>query len=428
MKTKDFVFDSLENVAASGNYLTATFYVRLNAGEDILSRAASLAVGQTIGTWTEVPGVTREMLEQHLGRVVAVYDTPPVEVTGDLPADKRSFIVQIAFPEVNFGAQFPLLLTTILGNDVSTSAQIKLLDVQVSAELARSFGGPRFGIEGIRRLTGVYDRPLILNVIKPCTGFPPQAAAPWFEESARAGSDVIKDDELLSNPSFNQLNERVKIFHEIAVRVYEETGRRPLYCANITDRSDRMVENARRAVELGADLVMVASISSGLGALQTVAGMEDCNVPILAHFAGFAMMTESQTSGICSPLLLGKFNRLAGADAISFPSPYSAYPLLREKYLRMAQFMTMPLYDVKPALPVPGGGIHPATAAKIYADVGKDTMLTVGGAIQGHPGGASAGLKALHAALQAAMDHTPLEKKALDVPELKVALELWDKA
>ena len=90
---------------------------RLTPGADLIDKAASFAVGQTVGTWTEVPGITREMLERHMARIVAVYDLPPVELAAGTcprrPAQRS--LVQIAFPEANFGAQFPMLLTTLLG-------------------------------------------------------------------------------------------------------------------------------------------------------------------------------------------------------------------------------------------------------------------------------------------------------------------------
>lgn len=424
MNLREYAFAYPESVTPD-HYLLATYYMDTSREDDILEKASTLAIGQTIGTWTAVPGITAEMLTHHMGRVVSIFDAPPVELKGDLPAERRAFILQIAFPEANFGPQLPMLLTTLLGNDVSTSAQVKLLDFQISPELAAGFGGPRFGIEGIRKLTGVARRPLILNVLKPCTGFPPEAGVKWFEESARGGSDVIKDDELLSNPSFNNLSARIKLYHQAALRVYEETGHRTLYCANITGRADQMIENARRAVELGADMLMINAITAGLGVLQTIAQMPEIEAPIFTHFAGVATMTEAPRSGLSSPLLLGKILRLAGADAASYSSIYSVYPLLKEKFIRTAQYMRLPLYNLKPTLPVPGGGIHPASAVSIIEDLGLDIMLTVGGAIQGHPGGSTAGAKAMLAALEAVAEGVPLHEKARQVAELQTAIDLW---
>jgi 2,3-diketo-5-methylthiopentyl-1-phosphate enolase len=239
--------------------------------------------------------------------------------------------------------------------------------------------------------------------------------------------DIIKDDELLGNPSFNPLRERVAAYRRAADQVYGETGHRAVYCANITDRPDRIVENARRAQELGAGLVMLNAISVGLGMVQALAEDAQFTLPILTHYAGAGALTESPCSGISSPLLLGKLCRLAGADAGMFSSIYSSYPLLRDKYLRTAQMQRMPLYHLKPTLPVVGGGIHPATAARIVEDMGFDVMLAVGGAIQGHPDGTDAGARAMRQAIEAVTSGVPLAEKARECPELRKALEVWNK-
>lgn len=59
------------------DYLVATYYCEFPQDIDIVAKAASFAVGQTIGTWVPVPGVTDEMREKHMGRVVNIYDAPP---------------------------------------------------------------------------------------------------------------------------------------------------------------------------------------------------------------------------------------------------------------------------------------------------------------------------------------------------------------
>ncbi len=410
---------------AGRDYLLATYYLEMEADGDPLKKAAAIAIGQSVGTWTAVPGLTAEMLAAHMGRVVALYDVPPVELRFNLPPDKRRLIVQIAFPEVNFGPQFPMLLTALLGNDVSTSAQMKLLDLHFSPELAAGFGGPRFGVAGLRALLGVPERPLILNIIKPNTGFTPHAGAEMFAAAARGGVDIIKDDELLGSPPFNPAWERAAAYRAAAERVYQETGHRALVCINITDRPDRTLENGRRAVEAGADVVMVNAVSSGLGMVQAVASAPAINVPILTHYAGASSLTEGAASGMSSPLLLGKLMRLCGSDATSFNSPYSAYPLLRENYLRAAQLMRLPCYDIRPSLPVPGGGIHPATAVQVIRDLGNDVLLAVGGAIQGHPDGPAAGGRAMRQAVDAALAGVPLTEQALEHAELRRALERW---
>jgi 2,3-diketo-5-methylthiopentyl-1-phosphate enolase len=414
-----------EDLAGKG-YVIATYYLEAEPAVDIVAKAASFAVGQSVGTWLPVPGITCEMQEQHTGRVVAIYDVPPLELAPDPPlSGRRSFFVQIAFPEVNFGSQIPMLLTTLLGNDVSTATQLKLVDLALSPTFVTGFGGPKFGIAGLRAALGIPRRPILLNMIKPCTGYGPEVGARFFAESARGGVDIIKDDELLGNTAFSPMLERVRAYTAAAEQVYQETGHRAVYCPNITDRPERMLENARRAQELGACMVMINGIAAGLGMVQAVAEDPSVTVPILSHYAGTGTLTENPRAGISSPLLLGKLSRLAGADSAALGSIYSSYPLLRDKYLRIVHFQTMPLYDLKPTLPCVGGGIHPANTPRIVADVGLDVMLGVGGAIQGHPGGAVAGGRAMRQAIDAAVEGMPLAEKAREHPELQVALDLW---
>ena len=79
------------------DYLLATYYIEMPAEADILAKAASYAVGQTIGTWVEVPGVTAEMRDRHLGRVVKVLEAPPVDL-GTQAGETSGYFMQIALP------------------------------------------------------------------------------------------------------------------------------------------------------------------------------------------------------------------------------------------------------------------------------------------------------------------------------------------
>ena len=52
-------------------------------------------------------------------------------------------------------------------------------------------------------------------------------------------------------------------------------------------------------------------------------------------------------------------------------------------------------------------------------------MLGVGGAIQGHPDGAAAGVRAMRQAVDAALAGVSAEDSAKEHSELAIALELW---
>ena len=411
---------SLGEALRGQDYLLATYYLEFPSDTDVMARAAGFAVGQTIGTWVEVPGVTAEMRDRHLGRVVRLLEAPPVDLATQT-GETSGYFLQIALPTVNFGPSIPMLLTTTLGNDSSTSVQAKLVDLELPDSLAEALVGPRFGIEGVREMVGVRDRPLLLNMIKPCTGLSPEAGAEIFYQTALGGVDLIKDDELLGNPPFSPVVDRVKAYTAAAERARDVTGRDVVYIVNVTDRPDRLLDTARAAVDAGARAVMVTYATVGYGTVQALA--EVIGVPVFGHFAAAAPFFEGPGTGMSSPIAAGLLPRLAGADMGLALSPYSGYPLRRLQYIKIAQQLTLPRPHIAPTMPVVGGGVHPGTVETYVRDLGPDIILGAGGAVQGHPDGPAAGADAMRQAIDAVMAGRPVTDAAGEHPELARALD-----
>lgn len=403
------------------NYVLATYYIVLDKDVDVIKKAETMAIGQTIGTWVPVPGITDKMREKHMGKVVNIFDAPPYELYNQIEEDKRTYFIQIAYPTINFGSQFPMLLTTLLGNDASTSAQVKLVDLQLPKEFVAPFKGPKYGIEGLRKLAKVEDRPLVLNMIKPCTGLSPQKGAKIFYETALGGLDFIKDDELLGNPSFSPVEERVKAYNDAAKEAAKITGKEVIYICNVTDSADRIWETVDKALKAGAKALMLSFSVVGYSMFRAIS--EKVDVPVMGHYATSGAMNEGVNSGLSSHLSVGKFPRLAGADLVMMNTPYGGYPLTRQQYFKTYQQLVLPYYDIKPTMPICGGGVHPGMVPQFTKDFGLDIMLAAGGAVQGHPLGAAAGAKAMVLAAEAMSEGISLEEKAEQHEELRVALD-----
>lgn len=405
-------------------YVIGTYLVSYPKGLPVPKLAPALAIEQSTGTWVPVPGETPEVRRQHVAKVIGIYEIPDYEWMVPPEVEYRHYILQIAFPEVNFGPQIPMLLTTVVGN-ISMAGRLKLLDLCFPRRYVEGFQGPKFGIQGIRELLGVYDRPLLNNMIKPCTGYTPEVGVELFRAAALGGCDIIKDDELLANPSFNEVQARVKLYMEAERQVYEETGEHTLYTVNITDEVPKVFENARRAVELGCNAIMVNYLATGFPVLRALAEDPAINVPILAHMDVAGAFYASEWHGISSHLVLGKLPRLAGADIVVFPAPYGKAPVLPEKFQRVAQNLSFPFYHIRPTFPMPSGGITPKMVPQVIKDLGPDIVIGSGGGIHAHPHGPVAGARAFRQAIQAAMEGRPLEDAAREFPELRVALETW---
>jgi 2,3-diketo-5-methylthiopentyl-1-phosphate enolase len=380
--------------------VVATYLAEL-PGDRRQEAAEAFATGQSIGTWLPVPGISPEMRRRHGARVVEVGRTaPPAELGGELAGDLT--MMRVAFATENFGPQFPMLLTTLVGNDPSTSLSVRLVDLDLPETFAAAFPGPQAGIEGWRRTTGVRDRPLLLNMIKPCTGYSPSVGADLLEQPARGGADLIKDDELLADAPFNRVAERCRVYRERLERVARETGHRARYIANVTDRSCRLVDTARAAVDGGADALMVNALAVGLDPFQTLVEAR-LGLPILVHTATSDVITGAVSSGIGQALLFGKLLRWAGADSVFTTTPYARRPPSRAVYEKTLAWMFETSGTHLPTMPMLAGGVTAAMIGPLIRESGIDVILGVGGAIQGHPDGAEAGTRAIRARIDEAM-------------------------
>ncbi len=408
------------------HYVIVTYYVCAPPRYNVYKIAPAIAVEQSTGTWVAVPGETEEVRRTHVAKVTGIYEIPHYEF--ELPhVEERNYIVQIAFPVVNFGSQIPMLLTTVAGN-ISMGGKIKLMDLKFPRTYTEGFKGAKYGIEGIRKILDIPERPLVNNMIKPCTGFPPKVGAKLLYEVARGGADIIKDDELLADASFNTVEERVPLYMEAADRAEEETGEKTLFAVNVTDRIPKVLENADKAIELGTNCIMINYLTAGISVLRALAEDPSITVPILAHMDFAGTMYESHYSGIASPLILGKLPRLAGADIIVFPAPYGKAPYLKERYIQTAKTMTYPFHDIAPVFPMPSGGIAQPMVDEIIADLGYNVVIGAGGAIHAHPMGPAAGAKAFRQAIDAVMSGRSLEEAAEEYEELAQSIEASLKA
>ncbi len=406
------------------DYIIGTYTVTLTALLPLPKLAPMLAIEQSTGTWVPVPGETAEVRRQHIAKVIGVYELPDHEYGLPAGVQDRNWVIQMAFPEVNIGSQIPMMLSTVVGN-ISMAGQVKLVDIRFPKKYVDGFQGPKFGIDGVRKLLGVKKRPLLNNMIKPCTGYRLEVGAELFRQAALGGCDIIKDDELIADASFNRLLGRVKRYMQIEKQVFEETGEHTLYTVNITDSVPKVFENARKAVEAGVNGLMINYVAVGLPVMQALAEDPAINVPILGHMDVAGALYMSPYHGLSSHLVLGKLPRLAGADIVVIPAPYGKAPVILEKFDSVARNLTYPLYDIKPTWPMASGGITPSMVPKVLQELGQDIVIGSGGGIHAHPEGPIAGGKAFRQAIDATMKGISLQEYAKTHKELAASIKEW---
>ena len=410
------------------NHLIATYWAQMDKAWDASVMSQVIAIEQTTGTWTPVPGETPEIRAKHVAKVMGVYEAPYYEY--GVPADvtARQYVIQVAFPAANVEDQLPMMLTALVGN-ISLVPNLKLLDIRLPKATLDQFNGPRFGIDGWWKALGLQKgRPLLNNMIKPCSGYPLEVGAKLFREAALGGCDVIKDDELIANMRYNDAVKRVKAYMKIEKEVFEETGEHTLYTVNITDRLPRMFDLAKRCIDAGVNGMMVNYLAVGPEAMRALADDPNINVPILAHMDVAGAFFMSPYQGISSPIIFGKIARLCGADSIVLPFSMGGKAIyMHERFMNTTRNLIYPMGNLKPTMPMPSGGITPQNVQDIVNALGRDIMIGSGGGIHAHPQGPKAGARALRQAIDAAIKGIKLEEYAMEHEELGVALGVWGK-
>lgn len=371
--------------------------------------AGAVAAESSIGTWTELKTL-RPYMKRLMARVFRI--------------EGRN--ISIAYPiELFEPGNLPNLLSSIAGNIFGMAAvsRLRLQDVELPEALIESYPGPRYGIEGVRDLLGVEDRPLLGAIIKPKLGLESIDHARVAYEAWVGGCDVVKDDENLADQRFNPFEDRVVKTLEMRDRAEEESGERKAYLVNVTAEMEEMLRRAEYVEEHGGRYVMIDIITTGFAALQTMRKI-DLKVALHGHRAGHAAFTRSERHGI-SMGVVAKLARLAGIDQLHVGTAVGKMAEPKERVLENIKALKEPMARIRPALPVASGGIHPGLVPPLLEIFGLDLVIQAGGGIHGHPEGTEAGARAIRQAMEAVMRGIPLEEFAEEHPELAAALKRW---
>ena len=331
--------------------------------------------------------------------------------------------LRIAHPHGNFGPRLPSLLTALLGEGAFFTEGIpvvRLLDITYPASYLEGFEGPQFGVEGLRGRLGVADRPLLVAVIKPNIGLPPEPFAEIGFEAWRGGIDVAKDDEMLNDVPWCPFEERTRLLGAARREAEQVTGQPKLYLANVTDEVDRMRELHDIGLANGANALLVNVTAAGFSAARALRRHSD--LPLVGHFPVNAIFTRLPHFGVHTRVITA-LQRLAGCDAMVLPgfAPRMRTPL--DDVLASADGALGAMGPVRPALPILGGGSSARSVAGTHAAMGTcDYGMVAGRGVTSHPDGPAAGARSMRQAWEAAREGIPVEVAARGQPELAAAL------
>ncbi len=399
-----------------------------------LARAAEIMAGeQSSGTFVAVPGETPELKARSAARVEDLAPLGPVDAPS-LPGASwpegavfQRARVTLSWPINNLGPSLPNLIATIAGNlfELKPFSGLRLLDVRLPQAFADCYPGPKFGMAGTRRLSGVAGRPLIGTIIKPSVGLTAEGTAALAAELCAGGIDFIKDDELQADGPTCPFQERVRLVMREVERAADRTGTKTMVAFNLTGEIDEMRRRHDFVLAQGGTCVMASLTAIGMSGM--IALGRHAELPIHAHRCGWGALTRSPALGWEYPAW-SKLWRLAGADHMHVNGLENKFTESDDSVIASARSLSDPLFPAAPmrAVPVFSSGQTIRQAAGTLAAVGvPDLIVTAGGGVVAHPGGVAEGVIAMRAAWDAALQGIAIEDHARNHPALAAALDAF---
>ncbi len=405
--------------------LVALFKIQPAEGFEFEDAVGRVASESSVGTWTTLYTITPKVREI----MARAYKLDPP-------------YAWIAYPIELFElGSIPQLLSSIAGNIFGMKAVkgVRLIDVKIPPAYRDSFKGPIHGLNGVRNILNVRERPLLATVPKPKVGLTSEETGKVSYQALVGGIDLIKDDENLTNQPFNKFEKRLKEVMKAIDKAEKETGEKKGYLANITGETEEMKKRLKLVHDYGNSFIMIDILTAGWGAVQTIRELaEEYKMAIHAHRAFHAAFTRNPDHGM-SMKVLARISRLVGVDHLHIGTVVGKLVSPLEEVIELRNTLTlreekddeeekklgMDWGEIKPVVPVSSGGLHPGLLPEIIRILGKEIMIQVGGGVWGHPDGGEAGAKAVRQAIDAALKGISLEEYAEQHKELRKALEKW---
>jgi len=362
-------------------YFTVDYY--LESATTLADAAWNLAIGQSVGNPNQRNSwETDELFENH--SCIVIGDEDKLKT-------KKNGYVQIAFPVINTDwvqDGISHLLCQIMGGqlDIDIVKKCHVLKIRFPESVEAQFKKPKYGIDGIRKFTDVYNKPLLGGIVKPKTGVSSDILLEMVKQMVEGGVNFIKEDEILSNPAFCAIEERVP-----KIMKYLE-GKNVVYAVCINADPAYSVKRAKLVHELGGNAIHI-NFWSGLGVYRSI---RDLDLPLFIHFqkSGDKILTNKSHDFHIDWNVICDLAGLIGVDFIH-AGMSGGYSTTADDELRS----TLDVLHKRNVMPALSCGFHPGLVQSINNKFGIQYMANVGGAIHGHPLGSLGGAHAMRQAI-----------------------------
>ena len=349
---------------------TVQYIITINDKRSIEEHVSDIALEQTV----EVPEDC--IPEKHFeDGIIGIVEN--IRPNGEIP-DK--FIVSISYRTDITELSIPQFFNVLFGN-ISLKNNIKISDITFADSFFSVFKGPNYGIEGIRKLLGVYGRALACSALKPM-GISIKELSKMAAMLATGGIDFIKDDHGISNQKFHPFKERVSRCQEVVEKVNGGRERKTLYFPMVSGRFEEIEGQVQHAMREGIRGILIAPMLVGPDTVRYISNKY--NLIVMAHPALTGTHFHDPTHGIAPSVFLGTLFRMLGADISVFPHTGGRFHLSKKDCSTISNSLRNTNGSWKSAFPSPAGGIHMDRISEISEMYGVDTVFLIGGSLMQH--------------------------------------------
>jgi len=407
--------------------------------------AATVAAESSTGTWTKVYDGRGSGIPLAREKRALAYDL-----------DYRNFMFKIAYPLDLFELDnISGLLAGIVGNiaGMKMVSAMRVYDVWFPRKMIAKFLGPKFGVDGVRKILKKPKGCLIGTVPKPKIGrtdIEQADLAKILFNSGKGTYDFIKDDENLTSLPFNNFEKRTKMVLNEIKKAEIKTKNKKFYLANTTHSNLKiLLERANYIKKNNGIYMMMDVVTTGFSAVDYVRRYGP-GLAIHAHRAMHGFITRDNSPGVhgngklygfsISMVVLAKLFRLLGVDSLHGGSPLAKMEdygeakyiqeILQEKDLKShpkIPSLGQKWYHIKPVWMVASGGLHPGDFEAVLRELGEDIIIQCGGGLLGHPDGVEAGVIAIEQARELYENKKSVKEFVKENPAspLAKAIKLW---
>jgi len=323
------------------------------------------------------------------------------------------------------------LLHTVAGAivfDVYENQDARLVALQIPEPVLRTFPGPAYGPEGLRRRTGFApDEPAFGTILKPTAGITPEEVGQLVAEAAVCPlfMFVKEDEDLYPNLDYSPVRERTRLAVAAIERAREKRGGKGLiFAPHVTGAPHEILDTVRAVLEAGASGVMFGETFSGGTVRMVREATRQLERPpaIYGHNAGIGTRTRAIWREVIDLLA-----RLDGIDMRQTAPVRCGAPFIRpygDEWRASERVLTCPLAGRNPTMIVRAGGLDQGNIILNLIDAERrglsSSILFLAGSainsIQGKHGrpdpqlGAAAMLEALEVYRSGELHETPMDE------------------